>query len=224
MLKPGFVLIALAALLAGPLVTSAHADEEGVYVPPTSDDGTAATGHTRQFGISAQLGTGYRVLFPYNEEYCGQQSDSGERKSVCTGRSPFFMDLGVSYGVSPVLELLAEVRLGLEKDFSQGGVNGPRPLSFAAGVRLYVDPDGALKFFSTLEGVVETTDYSRSTIGANGTGLDSGADFGVRNVNGVELDLHRTFGIYVHFGETMTFVNWLRFDLHAGVGLQARFP
>jgi hypothetical protein len=46
----------------------------------------------------------------------------------------------------------------------------------------------------------------------------------VNENTGIELDLHRTFGLYVHFGETMTFVNWLRFDLHAGVGLQARFP
>jgi hypothetical protein len=97
------------------------------------------------------------------------------------------------------------------------GQQGPRPLELAGGLRIYVDAEGRFKFFSTIEGVAATTDYSSS---AN----VSGTDFGLRNVNGVEFDFHRTFGVYAHFGESVFFKDWLRFDLHLGLGVQVRFP
>jgi hypothetical protein len=212
------LLVALAALLPA---RRARADDDDELVNTTRN----SMSHSGQFGVHLQLGTGYRVLFPYNKEYCGQAGSAGEPKSVCTGRSPAFLDAGLSYGVSQALEVLAEVRLGIEHDFSGlSGTEGPRPLSLAAGLRLFVDADGKLKFFSTVEGIVELTDYSGTTLGGNGVALDNAADFGVRNVNGVQFDFHRTFGLYAHFGETTTFANWLRFELHGGVGVQARFP
>jgi len=223
MLEPSLKSVAVVAILSAALLAgsarSARADDDD------DDDGaTSKTAHTGQFGLSAQIGTGYRVLFPYNEEYCGQTDDTGGRKSVCTGRSPMFLDLGISYGLNYKIELLASLRLGLERDFGEAGVDGPRARGFAAGVRIFVESDGVLKFFSTIEGVVDTTDYSKTTLGGNGTGVSDGTDFGVRNVNALELDLHRTFGIYAHFGETATFVNWLHFALEAGIGAQVRFP
>ncbi len=214
------VVTSAAALVAATLAPSlALAEGE-----PDTEAAEPTYSHKGQFGVHLQPGTGYRVLFPYNEEYCGQTSDEGP-KSVCTGRSPFYLDVGLSFGVTHSLELIADLRLGLEQDFeSLAGGAGPKQLSFAAGLRLFVDPDGKFKFFSTLQGVVETTDYSATTGGAGGPPLEDVADFGVRNVNGVQLDLHRTFGVFVHFGETVTFANWLRFELHGGVGVQARFP
>jgi hypothetical protein len=174
----------------------------------------ATYSHKGQVGVHAQLGSGYRVLFPYNEEFCGQAG-----KSVCTGRLPFFLDVGLSYGVTGSLELLAEVRLGVESDFSGvTGQGGPTPLGFAAGLRFFVDAEGRFKFFTTVEGTIDTTDYSGSA------GVDEGADVGVRNVNAIAFDFHRTFGAYVHFGPSVSFKTWLRFDLQAGVGIQARFP
>jgi hypothetical protein len=106
-------------------------------------------------------------------------------------------------------------------------VSGPRPLGYAAGLRFYVDPDGKLKFFSSLEGFLDTTDYSDTTttnVNGNIISVDAAADYGLRNVNGLIFDFHRTFGLYLHFGETATFANWLRFELHGGLGVQARFP
>jgi len=197
--------------------SAAFADEDDVE--------KAGNSHRGQVGVSVQLGTGYRVLFPYNEEYCGQLTSDGGPKSVCTGRSPFFVDFGLSYGVSSAIELIAELRLGMEDDFEgRNGHAGPKALAYAAGVRIFVDAEGQLKFFSTLEGVIESTDYSQTTAGNGGVALENSADFGFRNVNGVLFDLHRTFGIYAHFGETATFSNWLRFELHGGLGVQARFP
>jgi hypothetical protein len=217
-LKSAATVAFLAAALVAGSATSARADDDD------DDDGAhSKTAHTGQVGLSAQIGTGYRVLFPYNEEYCGKTNDEG-RASVCTGRSPMFLDLGLSYGLNYKVELLASLRLGLERDFGEAGVDGPRARGFSAGVRIFVESDGVLKFFSTIEGVVDTTDYSRTTIGGNGSGVSDGTDFGLRNVNALELDLHRTFGVYAHFGETVTFVNWLRFELQAGIGAQVRFP
>lgn len=169
--------------------------------------------HKGQFGVHVQPGVGYRVLFPYNEEYCGEAD-----KSVCTGRAPFFLDIGASYAPVPKIELLAEIRLGVEKDFSGGGSEGPRPFAYALGLRLFVDGGGKAKFFSSIEGVIETTDYSKTA------GVDGGTDYGLRNVNGFQIDFSDALGLYFHFGETVTFVNWLRFELHGGIGLQARFP
>jgi hypothetical protein len=213
MSKPGLVafVLVLAASVAG-ATSSARADEYGIR-----------SSHMGQFGLSGELATGYRVLIPYNEEYCGETNSEG-RKAVCTGRAPFTLDLGLSYGLNPKVELLASLRLGLEQDFGEVGANGPRARGFAAGIRIFLESEGTLKFFSTIEGVVDTTDYSRTTVGGNGSGVSSGADFGVRNVNAFEIDLHRTFGVYVHFGETATFVRWMHFELSAGIGAQVRFP
>jgi hypothetical protein len=209
--------LAMALAVSAPALAFAQEADEPA-------DESVLFSHKGQVGVHAQIGTGYRVLFPYDEQYCGQTDDDGSPKSVCTGRSPFFLDLGLSYGITDAVELLGEVRLGLEKDFESltGGVDGPRPLSFAAGARLYVDAEGRFKFFSTLEGVIETTDYADST--SNGIQSIDGVDYGIRNVNGIMFDFHRTFGLYAHFGETITFASWLRFELHGGAGVQVRFP
>jgi hypothetical protein len=188
------------------------------------DEGESRTfSHQGQVGVHLQLATGYRMLAPYDEQYCGQDG-----KSICSGRSPAFLDAGISYGISHGLELLVEVHLGLEDDFDgPGGESGPRAFGYAAGLRFYVDPDGKLKFFSSIEGYVETTDYSETTYAMPNNvmvKIKDVADYGVRNVNGLIFDFHRTFGLYAHFGETLTFANWLRMELHAGIGVQARFP
>jgi hypothetical protein len=213
-MKLSWPTLALLAITAVAPPGLAHAD----------DDETRTFSHQGQIGVHLQVASGFRVLFPYDEQYCGQID-----KSVCTGRSPTFLDAGITYGISHGLELLFEVHLGLEEDFDgqTGTPAGPRPFGYGAGLRFYVDPDGKLKFFSSIEGYLETTDYSKTTataVNGNPVAVDSAADFGLKNVNGLIFDFHRTFGLYAHFGETATFANWLRFELHAGLGVQARFP
>lgn len=183
--------------------------------PAWADEGQGPTlSHKGQFGVNAQVGSGFRVLFPYNEEYCGQAG-----KSVCTGAMPAFLDLGVSFGVTDAIDLQAELRLGLGTDFEGvSGQEGPRPLAYAFGARFFVDADGQLKFFSALEFTIDTTDYSGTA------GVDPSADYGVRSTNAVLIDLQRNLGVYGFFGPAVSFKTWLRFDLLAGVGVQARFP
>ncbi len=189
------------------LTATARGDEE-------AEGGThRAWSHKGQVGVHAQLGQGYRAIFPYGEEYCGTA------QATCTGLPPPFLDLGLSYGASKSLELLLEARIGLTTDFKpeRAGADSPRPVVFAPGVKIYIDDSGSAKFFSTLQVAFDRTDYSAS-------GAATSTDIGVRNVNGLLLDVHRTFGIYLHFGLTLGFVRWMRFEVDGGIGVQARFP
>jgi hypothetical protein len=182
-------------------------------------DHTVQYTHKGQFGLSAQGGLGFRFIAPYDEEYCGQISNdgTGDNKAVCSGLSPITLDLGASYGVSRSLELLLEVRLGLERDFAASEVSadeGPRQIAFAPGLKIYIRDAGLTKFFSSLQVVIDTTDYEQV----------GGTDFGIRNVNGLQFDFHRTTGVYFYVGETLAFSRWFRFEMDAGVGIQLRVP
>lgn len=199
------IFLFVAAPAAGPLTAAAETDG--------TDGVTRGLAHGRQAGAYVQGGLGYRVLFPYDEEFCG---DAG--KSVCTGRSPAFLELGLQYALTDALELIGDVRLGLESDFSLAG-DAPRALVLSPGVRFFVEDPGRVKLFMTAQAVVDLTDFAGA-----GIGLEEGADFGFRNVNGVLLDLQRHLGVHLFLGETIGFVRWLRFELDAGMGLQVRFP
>lgn len=171
--------------------------------------------HRGQIGFNLQGGFGYRATFPYGEEFCGQRAADGSNKPNCLGRSPFALDLGVSYGVLDLLELFVELRVGLERDFGERpGDSGPRVLVLAPGIKGYIAEVGQLRLFSTLQVPIDFTGY----------GQFSKVDLGVRNVNGFQLDVHRTTGIYFYVGETASFRRWLRFEIEGGLGMQARFP
>jgi hypothetical protein len=197
---------ALLLLLAGP----ARADDK------EATGGTSISyKHKGQFGFYSQLGVGYRAIFRYNgSDFCGEAG-----KGVCTGTTPPWIELGVSYGVSNAFEILVDMRLGLGADFLPDTSTAKAPHEFvvAPGFKFYVNDLGSIKWFSTLQFAIDGTDYSSS-------GPAASVDVGIRNVNGILVDLHRTFGIYAHFGETIGFVRWLRFEMDGGIGLQVRFP
>lgn len=177
--------------------------------------GRAGFSHKGQVGVHLQGGIGYRGLFPYDGEYCGQLKDDGGNKANCVSRRPFVLDLGVGYGVTRSLELFAELRVGLESDFGvRPGQDGPRAVVLSPGIKVYIAEVGATQFFSTLQLPIDFTDYEQ---------IDKN-DFGVRNINGLQLDLHKTFGVFLFFGETVTWRRWLGFEVEAGFGAQVRFP
>jgi hypothetical protein len=206
---PGAVLasLACASLAHAPL---AHADDR-----EASGGTSIAYSHKGQFGIYSQFGVGYRALFRYNNnDYCGESG-----KSVCTGTTPPWVELGISYAPSKSIELITDFRIGLTNDFRPDTVTSkaPRELVLAPGIKAFVDDSGSVKWFTTFQVALDFTDYSADNVAAS-------LDVGLRNVNGVLIDLHRTFGFYVHVGETIGFVRWLRFEMDGGLGLQARFP
>src|SRR5262245_61718219 len=107
--------IALAAAVVLPAV--AHAQETGVreFEPEEEFD------HEGQFDVNLQFGLGYRGIFTYNEEFCGELKDdgSGENRPNCLGRSPFALDLAFGYGLRDKLEVFLQARIGIETDFGQ---------------------------------------------------------------------------------------------------------
>ncbi|HKA87412.1 MAG TPA: hypothetical protein VKE22_07080 [Haliangiales bacterium] len=171
--------------------------------------------HKGQIGIYSQIGIGYRFIARYDEnDFCGKAGSA-----VCTGSTPPWIELGLSYGATNSLELITDVRIGLSTDFKPetSSASAPRNLVIAPGLKVYIDDEGSLKWFSTFQLAIDLTDYSSSTVKTK-------VDFGERSVIGLLIDLHRTFGVYIHGGVTFGFVRWFRFEMDGGVGLQARFP
>jgi hypothetical protein len=209
-------LLALAALLAAaaPWRSARATDKEAT-------GGTTITyKHKGQVGIYTQLGVGYRAIFPYHSnDFCGESTATGGAKSACTGFTPGFIDVGISYAFTNTVEVLGDVRIGLGQDFKPETASGAAPhvLAIAPGFKFYVNEAGSVKWFSTVQLAIDLTDYSTSGVAAS-------TDIGLKNVNGILVDLHRTFGIYGHVGETVSFVRWLSFELDFGIGMQVRFP
>jgi hypothetical protein len=200
--------------------TAGLADEPPAGAPAAGDDASLpdpkkrfprlqppSLVHKDQFGIAVLPGTGYRIIAPYDEGLsCGQQQNR-----VCTSRIPFFIDAQPSFGFARHWDLIVDLRFGVEADF-----NGSHDFSVAPGIRYWVDPELATKFFATFQGVYDLNPQHDPRI--------KDYDFGVRNANGFMYEVMRNLGFYLQFGETVGFVRWLRFEVDGGVGVQARFP
>jgi hypothetical protein len=169
--------------------------------------------HDMQFGIALLPGSGYRVVFPYQENiFCGQTGDNGTFKRVCSRRVPIFVDVQPSFGLSQRWDLLVDLRFGLEADFT-----GTRQFAVAPGFRYWVDPELPVKFFATVQVAYDTTAQHNPAIRHNN-------DWAFRNSNGLMFEVMRNLGFYAQFGETIGVVRWLRFEVDLGLGVQARFP
>jgi len=163
-----------------------------------------------QVGLHAKVGSGYRGIFRDADEYCGVNGED-----LCLARTPLFLDLGVSYRVLERLDILFEVRVGLERDFgATPAVKGVRNHAYAPGVKVYFKDAGTAKFWSSLAFEIETTDYPQKPE----------TDYGMRLTNAFQFDPHHTVGVYFFFGPVFAWKRWLRFEIEGGVGLQARFP
>lgn len=184
-------------------------------------DDKSGFSHHKQFQISARLPFGLRGIATYDEDYCGDTDTSRPTglARVCTGRSPQAIDFELGYGIKPKIDLLLELRLGIEQDFGPTPVSdeGPRALHLSPGGRFFFSQD-RMKFFTTAQLVFDFAGYEDTA------GKALGMDFGVRNVTGLWIDFSRSYGLYFFVGETATFARWLRFELEAGVGIQGRYP
>lgn len=205
---PSFTLGLLGRALALALAftwggSSARADE----TEPPSD-------HKGQLGVSFDLGSGYRVLFPY------QGSNTPEcapgKTTACTGGLPLFLDLDVTYGVSRKFDLLLDTRYGLGAEFV-----GTHAESVGFGFRYYPDPTGVAKMVAGVEVVADFTNWQA---GVNANATIASVDLAAHPFGGLQLDFTRNVGAYVLGGVTAGFVRWLRFELDGFAGLQARFP
>src|SRR5262252_2098708 len=181
----------------------------GIMRPPKSFPKLrqASLLHKNQLGIAVLPGIGYRGIFPYQENInCGQQA-----KRVCTGMLPLFLDVQPSFGFAEHWDVLMDLRFGIGTDFTTS-----HQFALAPGVRYWVDPELAVKFYATIQGVYDATAQRNPMVKDN--------DFGVRNANGFMFEVMRNLGFYLQFGETLGFRRWLRFEIDGGAGVQARIP
>ena len=237
--------LAFAAVLLAAVPVPALADPASPSVNPTGgasavapakdpDDKAAPLGspepaanhghidHVGQFGISLRAALGMRALAPYDKAvYCGSldKSTSSGYAPVCVGRSPFVLDLEASYGLRAKLDAFLEIRLGIETDFGSSPTanDGPHIVHVSPGIRVFFSEARRSKLFSTAQLVLDFSGYKDSS------GLTRGADFGVRNLNGLWFEIDKSYAAYVYVGETLTFVRWLSFELEGGVGFQVRY-
>jgi hypothetical protein len=192
--------------------TAADAAAQAPPAPVVAPRMVPSLVHTLQLGMAVFLGTGYRGIFPYKEDiYCGSASGGNNQAAVCTNRAPTFLDLEPSFGVLPSFDLLLTIRLGLERDF-----NTRHQVLFMPGFRYWLEPERRVKFFTTLQLVYDRSNQNSTQVGNE--------DLGVRNSNGLMVDVMRNFGAYVQFGEMVGFTRWLSFTVDAGLGAEARFP
>jgi hypothetical protein len=167
--------------------------------------------HRRQTGLSLMPGTGYRVIVPYkDDEYCGGNANNDNQR-VCTNQVPWFLDLQLSFGATRRLDVVVDLRFGLGED----PASQSHQFALAPGIRVWLDPDAELKYFTTVQAHYDSTDY-RGKVPSN--------DFGVRNSNGLMYDPIRNLGFYVQFGESIGFRRWFRIEMDVGLGVQVRFP
>ena len=167
--------------------------------------------HWHQTGLSLMPGLGYRVIVPYSDNKTCGDSSGDATKRVCTSQVPFFLDLQLSFGVSRRIDVLADLRFGIGKD----PASKSHQFALAPGIRFWLDQDVALKFYTTVQLLYDSTDYHA---------VVPSSDFGFRNANGLMYDVIRNFGFFFQFGESFGFRRWFRIELDAGLGIQVRFP
>lgn len=212
-----FTLALLAAAPAHAAVDDRAPVEAGVPGTPGADT-TGKTPvrrgvlpHTHQLGLALMPGTGYRVIVPYEENVVCGDGDQDSRR-VCAQRSPFFLELQLSYGVSGRLDLITDFRFGIEGE----PITGHHQLAVAPGFRFWIDNDRQVKFYTTVQGVFDSTKQNDPRV--------SSTDFGLRNANGLMYDVIENVGLFAQFGETIGVKRWFRIDVDVGVGVQVRYP
>jgi hypothetical protein len=179
---------------------------------PWAFGGPAEVNHFGQGGISIMPGTGYRVIIPYKDGIsCGSLSDNRNRR-VCTHLLPFFLDLQLSYGLHPRLDLIVDLRFALQQD---PATFHSHQFVLAPGIRYWLDQGVALKFYATGQFVYDYTDYGHEV---------SNNDYGLRNADGLMYDAIKNVGFFFQVGWTMGFSRWFRMEFDTGLGVQLRFP
>jgi hypothetical protein len=200
-------------LLGGPVAPKVYAQTApaGPVLPPSPQPFKLGPLHHRhQTGLSLMPGLGYRIIVPYKDEVKCTDSSRDASKRVCTAGVPLFLDLQLSFGITERLDVITDLRFGLVKD-----INQQRQFAIAPGIRVWLDPELNVKFYTTVQGVYDHGDYEP---------VVPNSDFGLRNSNGLMYDLIRNVGLYIQVGETVGFRRWFRIELDVGLGVQVRFP
>jgi len=203
------VLTLLALLWAAP--RAAAADDEPSEPSPNKKPEPEETSldHRYQFGAAVRLGSGYRVIAPYEKEFCGQAD-----KSVCGGMYPLYLEISPSFGITGALEVLIDFRLPLDApDYT-----GTKGFFFSPGIKYYTSPESLFKFYLTGQVVFEF-----QSVDHRGAADLASFDFGVRSAMGLQFDLLRYVGLFAQAGVVFGFSRWFTFLADFAGGVQVRY-
>jgi hypothetical protein len=204
------------ALVASQMGQPAHAQPAAAPVPAATlpfQERPPTLDHRSQLGVALMPGIGYRVIARYQEGQRCLDASGDPARWVCTSGVPMFMDLQLGYGLTSRLDVLTDVRLGLGRE---SGAPAGRQLAVAPGIRVWLDRDVRLKFFTTVQALIDVTSQGQASV--------RNTDFGLRNSNGLMYDALRNVGVYLQLGESIGLVRWFRIELDVGLGLQVRLP
>ncbi len=197
-------------------------ETEEVALPPSALP--PKLDHRHQFGFELGLGLGYRIIKPYGDIWCGDRTNDPDNPNepFCSSMSPLFLDMGLSFGASATVEVVVHARTGLIKD----PISDRRPISLFAGVRLWVDSEGAFKWALGLEGMVDFTKQDGTKQQRPGYGIpdQDELDVGGRFYGQIQYDFLQYVGLYAQFSGLVGALRWLRVELEGTVGVQARLP
>jgi hypothetical protein len=180
--------------------------------------------HKGQLGLAVSLLTGGRFIKTYDQEYCGARDDNGNtsgNSAVCIGRIPFAFDLSASYGVTAKIELLFDLRLGVERDFGGSGQRQRRP----AAAPLRPGREVLLRRPRPDEVLLDRRSW-RSTRPATPAPAAASSAPTCRSATPTAclLDFHDAYGAYLFFAEDVAFRRWISVGIEFGAGFQGRYP
>jgi len=193
--------------------------EDGPGAEPVSDlpgeeegaeDGESR-GHQGQFG--ARLGVAVPYVFAVKYGEGARCDDAGEE--FCRRFGAAMLDLEISYGITPTIEISVLGRFGLAEDEAADAA----PLALGLGVRGYATADSPAKLYFGGRAMVDLTPLDDET-----NPEWKSVDVGLRGEFGLQIDITRYAGVYLQLGETLSFLRGLYFVTDGSIGAQVRLP
>ncbi len=175
--------------------------------------------HKHQVGLEIGFGWGYRLIKPYGDIWCGER-DGGDNEAFCSGASPAFMEIGLSFGVLRSMDLIVDFRYGLQKD----DISERNPLSLMAGIRLWLNPEDSFKWAVGFQLVMDFTKQDGDNQSLYNKPKKDSYDFGGRIYGQIQYDFFRYLGVYVKLSAVVGAVRWMRMEIEGLGGVQVRFP
>ena len=180
-------------------------------------------GHGFQFGLRAGLVAGYNMIFRYDQSpYCtgyDPKKAPNDQQKFCGHTAPLALDVALSFAPLDFVEPYIFGRFGLKGE-SQ---TETKPLSvLGVGARLYTMSDSAFKIF------IDPAVAYEFEGGVGGDpryeGFSYKKDLLFHLAAGPQLDLAKSFGLFVDAGLTTGVLRSIHSELELQLGAQARFP
>jgi hypothetical protein len=178
---------------------------------PADAEGESAESLDHDLQVGIRVGAGLPFFFGIRYATgprCGPTDDT-----FCFFLGAGFVDLDLSFGVTPDLEITALGRIGMV------GVSptDQNNVVLGLGVRSYLSPASMFKFFLGARLILDLT-------GAGAVANWGDVDFGVRGEVGVQLDIVRYVGLYLQIGVSVAFLRAFGIGTDGSGGVQVRFP